>query len=935
MYKRNYPEVLKLAAKQNVKEREFWLKQLSGDIVKTSFPFDIKETTENEFTPDSMELRFPEIHEKELFLKLLELIKGSNYTLNLVLISTVTLLLSKYTGYRDILVGTPIYKQLIEGDFVNMVLVLRNRIENNITFREFLHQVKQTIKEANENQNYPLEILIKELSGDTPGNSGLFDVAVLLENIHEKKYLRDVQCNVLFSLIKKEDCIMGVVEYNSALYTKSAIQRIITHFTNLLRNGLLNIDLPLFQLGMITQEEKNTILYDFNNTEKEYPKDKTVHQLFEDQVVRTPDCIAVYAPMELNDIFRDASCFKKNPYIFQCDLEYLNENFKLLKTHHHNCVVVNPNTLKLIECFNGQETIASIYSHLKNLPGIKFIIFIVEIGDILEITHGFSRMPAIFSSVEYDDFILLVKMLYENHLIELATVKPTKDMDEKVRQEDFDSGELPVDKTILSDLFFQNRNCTQADVLLLGDSPGMPSTGLLYIASYLKRNGVKVLCRFYDRAGDYQSMKTDIEYLLEQIHPGIVAISLKWFLYIARVIDMCKIIKEYSRRHGLDIKVVVGGNTASYYWEEAIKYDCIDYLVRGDGEEPLLKIVRGEKNIPNCIYRENGKIIENPITYIQDEINSPEIYLSHLDEILLNKLTSLLGVFFVYTQKGCTMNCLYCGGCSQAQQKTFNRKHVFQRGIKEVRKDIMEAKPYTSTFMFEFDILDKNLPGYCRWIWEGIDLSNHFCLFNTLTPPTAELVELVSRTFKYVYWDFDICTLSERHRKQLESLKLVKPQPSDAEIMDFFTKCEKFKNIEVRLNLITGLPFFTSEDIEVGEKLLTEIMSTFSCFGELQWARLHAQPGAPVTTDAGKYHMHSYATSFEDFYKYSEMNFNRNSTYTTVENFNYPYIYFNDEQLNSRITYFYFETNKKIVQNTRDKKRDLSVSNNLTYRQLD
>jgi hypothetical protein len=218
---------------------------------------------------------------------------------------------------------------------------------------------------------------------------------------------------------------------------------------------------------------------------------------------------------------------------------------------------------------------------------------------------------------------------------------------------------------------------------------------------------------------------------------------------------MCNIVKEYAQKHSLDIKVVVGGNTASYYRQELIGYDCIDYLVGGDGEEPLLMICRGEKeeNIPNCIYRKNGEIVENPVTYIQDETNSQEIYLSHLDELLLTNNTSLLGSFFIYTQKGCAMNCFYCGGCRRAQEKTFNRRKVLRRGVKEVRTDIIAAKTYTSTFQFDFDIPDTNLVDYCTRIWEGIDLSGHFCSFATLLPPSAELIELVSRTFRYVYWD--------------------------------------------------------------------------------------------------------------------------------------------------------------------------------------
>ncbi|MFC2141270.1 B12-binding domain-containing radical SAM protein, partial [Acidobacteriota bacterium] len=296
-----------------------------------------------------------------------------------------------------------------------------------------------------------------------------------------------------------------------------------------------------------------------------------------------------------------------------------------------------------------------------------------------------------------------------NHIIELTGVKPYQTRLEELNPEDFVQPEVLDEKAVLKDIFKYKKKTSDADVLLLGDTPGMPTTGLLYLASFLRRNGLKAYCRFYDSAMDSSSMKKEIEELLEHFQPKVVAISMKWFLYIARVIDICKIVKNYSQENSLHIKVVAGGNTASYYWEEMIKYDCIDYLVRGDGEEPLLKICQGEdeSNIPNCVYKKNGKIIENHFTYVQDVTNSHQIYLSHLDEILLSNHASMLGTFFIYTHKGCIMNCLYCAGCNQAQQKTFNRKQVFQRRIEEVRKDIQETQKYTSTYQFEFDILDK------------------------------------------------------------------------------------------------------------------------------------------------------------------------------------------------------------------------------------
>jgi amino acid adenylation domain-containing protein len=939
MVRRNYPEVLKLAAKQNVKNREFWLEQLSGDLVKTSFPFDINNITVNELIIESMEFRFPGTWEKELFSKLMELTKGSNYTLNLLLISAVTLLLGRYTGQRDILVGTPIHKQQIEGDFVNTVLVLRNRIENNKTFKEFLLQVRQTIKETNENQNYPLEILIEELSGDTGDNIYPFDVAVLLENIHEKEYLRDVRCNVIFSFVKEEDCIKGLLEYNSALYTKIAAKQIITHFIHLLRHALSNVDLPLSRLEMLTEEEKSQILYDFNNTKVGYPKDKTFQQLFEDQVVRTPDSIAVCTSVELNDIFQGTSCFKKNPYVFQAGLEYLNMNLKLSKTHHHNCVVVNHNTFKLIELFDGQETIESIYSRLKDLTDIRFIIYTVEIGDMLEITHDFNRKVQVFSNMDFDDFIRMVKLLYESHLIELTAVKSDKIKSEKEsweRWEDFGTGEFEDYQIDSSELFFQNRSYSHADILLLGDTPGMPSTGLLYITSYLKRNGINALCRFYDKAVDYQSMKTDIEYLLEQIRPGIVAVSLKWFLYIARVLDMCKIVKEYAEKSSISIKVVVGGNTASYYYSDMIKYEYIDCIIRGDGEFPLLQICKDENfvDIPNCVYKNDGKVLQTPFSYIKGITGSSDIYLSHLDEIIFPVHTVPLGTFFIYTHLGCARSCIYCGGCKNAQEQTFNRKTFFIRPTAEVRKDIIEAMPYASTFQFDFDTAPGDILEYCRDIWEGLDLSCHFAIISRLHLPSASFIELAARTFKYVYWDIDVLTLSERHRMQLVSMGLVKPQPTDSEILALLDEFDRYDNLEVRFNVINGLPYFTIEDIDKAEKFLTRVMSIHRSFSELHWARLHAQPGAPIAADAEKYDMHSFATHYEDFLEHSKQNFNSTVT-ARLEHLNYPYVYFNDEVLNSKLTLHYNEANNKIRQYKENRLIDRTIGVSLTYKQLD
>ncbi|MCU0287979.1 MAG: phosphopantetheine-binding protein, partial [Acidobacteria bacterium] len=251
--------------------------------------------------------------------------------------------------------------------------------------------------------------------------------------------------------------------------------------------------------------------------------------------------------------------------------------------------------------------------------------------------------------------------------------------------------------------------------------------------------------------------------------------------------------------------------------------------------------------------------------------------------------------------------------------KNFNRKTFLNRDAQQVRKDILAAKKFTSTYLFDFDAPNEELLAYCQKIWAGIDLSSHFCILCNLIPPSDELVAFASQTFKYVYWDFDIACLSERHRKELFAKKLVKPQPTDAEIFAFFAECEKYPNTEVRVSLIAGLPFFTAEDIEESERVLSYLLKNYTCLTELHCGRLHAQPGAPILQDTGIYQMHSDAVTYFDFLEYSKKNFHKNSSYPGVEYFEYPYIYYNDTQLNSKINQHYWEMNRLMRQHKENK----------------
>ena len=225
----------------------------------------------------------------------MKLRNGSDSRLFMIMTAGLSALLFKFTGSRDIVLGTSVLKQNIEAEYINTALALRNQITNNMTFKELLLQVKQTVVQATEHQNYPVEQLPDLLKIPFPKGSDfpLFDTAVLLENIHEKAYLRHLPLNMIFSFSRTPHCIEGTIEYNPALYEMGTIQRIIDHFNLLFHKVLANIDIWMWEIDILGGDEKKQLLLEFNNTQKDCPRDVFIHWLFQDQVEKTPDSTAL------------------------------------------------------------------------------------------------------------------------------------------------------------------------------------------------------------------------------------------------------------------------------------------------------------------------------------------------------------------------------------------------------------------------------------------------------------------------------------------------------------------------------------------------------------------------------------------------------------------------------------------------------------------
>lgn len=279
-----------LAADQYNNEKEYWLNKLSGELQKTCFPSDAPGPGEGIQRQEAKHFQLP----GQLYERLVTISNKSDSRLHIILTAGVLLLAYKYTGSNDIIIGTPIDKQDVTGEFLNTILPLRVPIDEQVTVKEFLTAVKNTVLEADENQNYPIEAIPHEL--DIPvieSEFPLFDIAVLLENIQDKQYLRHININLIFSFLRTGHSIEGIAEYNTAVFKKETIRRIVDHFIHLLQRAFFNVGLKLIDISLLTEEEKKQVVFDFNNTAADYPSSRMIQQLFEEQVEKTPQNIAV------------------------------------------------------------------------------------------------------------------------------------------------------------------------------------------------------------------------------------------------------------------------------------------------------------------------------------------------------------------------------------------------------------------------------------------------------------------------------------------------------------------------------------------------------------------------------------------------------------------------------------------------------------------
>jgi amino acid adenylation domain-containing protein len=286
----------------------YWKQQLSGSLPILQLPTDRPRPPVQTYQGAYQSL--------ELSLKLTEALKAlsqqERVTLFMTLLAAFQILLSRYSGQEDIIVGTPIAgRNQVEtegliGLFVN-TLAIRTNLSGNPTFRQLLSQIRAVTLGAYDHQDLPLEKLIEELNPERDiSRSPLFQVIFAFQNTPSQPcellgltitpleiHSGIAKFDLTLDLKETSEGIKGGIEYNTDLFEATTITRMLGHFQTLLESIVTNPEQHLSDLPLLTAAEQHQLLVEWNNTTKDYPQDKCIHQLFEEQVERSPDSIAV------------------------------------------------------------------------------------------------------------------------------------------------------------------------------------------------------------------------------------------------------------------------------------------------------------------------------------------------------------------------------------------------------------------------------------------------------------------------------------------------------------------------------------------------------------------------------------------------------------------------------------------------------------------
>lgn len=285
----------------------YWMSNLAGAPPELRLPSDRPRPAQQSFRGASVAVKLPQ----QLSESIRDFSQREGVTVFMTMLAAFQTLLFRYTGQADIVVGTPIAgRNRIElenliGFFVN-TLALRTTFSGNPTFREVLARVKEVALGAYAHQDMPFEELVRELNPTREGNHApIFQVMFGMQNEPPQAItLRGLtisrvrvptgtaKFDLTLYVTPTDSGLVCWLEYSADLFEEATVRRMLGHLETLLEEILARPDERISALQLLTQTERRQLL-EWNQTRTAYPGNDCVHELFENQVARTPDNTAV------------------------------------------------------------------------------------------------------------------------------------------------------------------------------------------------------------------------------------------------------------------------------------------------------------------------------------------------------------------------------------------------------------------------------------------------------------------------------------------------------------------------------------------------------------------------------------------------------------------------------------------------------------------
>lgn len=292
---------------------DYWRQQLAGAPPLLELPTDRPRPTERTFRGAILLVEFP----RDLVAELKGWLRREQLTLYWVLLTAFKVLLLRYTGQQDLVVGAPAAGRPLTdlegviGCFLND-LVLRTQLDGELSVREALARVRATTLEAFAHQDAPFEAVLEAVHPErSRSRAPLFQVLFNLLSLPPfDKQFGDLAAQRLvldnhtakldlgFSIRESAEALTGYLEYNSDLFDEATIRRLFGHYLNVLRAILADPDQRIGALPMLDAAEQRQLLVEWNNTTTPYPRGRCIHELFEEHAARTPQAVAIVADNE-------------------------------------------------------------------------------------------------------------------------------------------------------------------------------------------------------------------------------------------------------------------------------------------------------------------------------------------------------------------------------------------------------------------------------------------------------------------------------------------------------------------------------------------------------------------------------------------------------------------------------------------------------------